>query len=197
METPKFKNRPNDHVVYQFNSEATGIKVHQDFWVSRANAVDGVVIAIVDDGIIKILITKRSDKMRDEAGKYCIPCGYLDWNETRHEAMIREVYEETSLYLPDYEKYIIFDNNKQPFMVKDNPNDSMHQNISHIYVTVLNFGGNMLDFPQEIESFTCRETSMVRWITSTDFYTVVRDYAFNHDIAIKEAIQFFTLNYNG
>lgn len=192
----KFNNVPNEHIVFNYDS-GTGITIKRDYWISRATSVDGVVLALTDDGVVKILITKRSDIMHEEAGKYCVPCGHLDWQETRHNAMIREVYEETSLYLPDYDKYKIFDNNKQPFMVKDNPSDSKNQNIAHIYVTVLDFRSTMKDFPIEIENFTCGETSMVRWITSTDFYTSVREYAFNHDEAIKEAILFFNLNYNG
>lgn len=188
MEKPKFYNVPNEHLMLRLDDGKNVVK--RDIWISRATSVDGIVLAITDDGM-NVLITKRSDKMRDETNKYCIPCGYLDFGETRHEAMIREVYEETSLYLPDYKKYIIFDNGEQPFMVKDNPKDSKNQNIANIYITVLDFRGNIQDFPIGIEKFSCAETSMVKWISAFDFYNEKREWAFNHEDAIDSAFDFF------
>ena len=35
-----------------------------------------------------------------EGGKWCFPCGYLDWDETLEEAASRELYEETGLFVP-------------------------------------------------------------------------------------------------
>lgn len=195
MEVPKFNNRPNDHVVYQFYSEATGLKIQQDFWICRATAVDGVVFLITSDGMY-VLITKRSDTMRDEPGKFCVPCGYLDFGETRYDAMVREVYEETSLYLPDYNRFIIFDNDKQPFLTKDEPTNK-RQNISNIYLTVLDFHGKMTQFPLDIINFTCNETSMVKLVKLMDFYNTCNDYewAFSHDEAIKSAVKYFNQHF--
>ena len=107
MEKPKFNNVPNKHLVLKYES------INLDYWISRAVAVDALVFMLVDDDIL-VLTVKRSDKMRDEPGKYCIPCGYLDFSETLFDAMQRELYEETSLYLPDYQDLIAFDNGKQP-----------------------------------------------------------------------------------
>ncbi len=191
MKIPKFKNRPNEHVLVDYGDKQIGV------WVSRANSVDGIVLAIADDGI-RVLITKRSNTMYDSPNKFCVPCGYLDWEETRYEAMIREVYEETSLYLPNYSKYNIFDNSKQPFIVKDSPKDNVRQNISNIYLTVLDFRGNMGDFPVEIEKFTCRETALVKWLPLIDFYNIYnieRDWAFNHEFAIASAVHYFNEKY--
>jgi 8-oxo-dGTP pyrophosphatase MutT (NUDIX family) len=201
MENKKFNNRPNEHVMYYYHSPHSGVKVKQDYFVSRACAVVGVVLACTPNGMC-VLIEKRSDKMMDEAGKVGIPCGYLDWDETLYEAMMREVYEETSLYIPDYEKYVIFDNNKQPFHVKDNPKTDNRQNVSHIYLTVLDFNGESKadreSFPADIENFTCRETAWVKWMKLLDFYNTCQNYewAFNHDETIKSAILFFNKNFN-
>ena len=130
METPKFNNKPNAHVRYNYN-DGSGVKIDQDFWISRSTAIVGVVLASTRDGL-QILITKRSKKMRDEANKVGVTCGYLDWGETRYEAMIREVYEETSLYLPEYEKMLIYNNNQEAIIIKDNPNTDKRQ-MFHIY----------------------------------------------------------------
>lgn len=137
--------------------------------------------------------------MLDEASKFGVPCGYLDWDETLYEAMMREVYEETSFYMPDYEKYCIFDNDKQPFQVKDNSKTDKRQNVSHIFVSVYDFEGKSEQFPLvELEKFTCRETAQVKIIKLIDFFNMFRDveWAFNHDETIQSALRFFNKNFN-
>lgn len=196
MNAPKFNNRPNSHVKYYYSDER-GLKIQQDFFVSRATAVVGVVFAFTDNGL-SVLITRRSGSMRDEANKYGVPCGYLDWEESRHEAMTREVYEETSMYLPDYEKYMIFNNGGEPFKIKDKPSEDKRQNISHIYLSVYDFRDKMNVFPIDVEKFTCKETALVKWMTIVDFYGTHMNYewAFNHDETITMAIQYFNKNFN-
>jgi 8-oxo-dGTP pyrophosphatase MutT (NUDIX family) len=191
-EKPKFKNKPNDHLIYGFDSQSTGLKIKQDYWISRSVAIDGIVFALLPSGVY-VLIIKRSDKMRDEVGKYCIPCGYLDWDETGYEAMIREVYEETSLYLPDYEKFLIFDNDKNPFIIRDDPKLN-RQNVSLIYLSVYDFTSesNVDKFPLEVENFTCREVSFVKWLPLSDFDKLHSMYwAFNHDEMIRKALEYY------
>ncbi len=194
MNEPKFKNRPNYHLRYNYN-DGRGLKIDQDFWISRSVAVVGVVFANKSDGLY-VLISKRSNKMLDEAGKFGVPCGYLDWDETTHEAMVREVYEETSVYLPDYEKQLIFNNNKQPIHISDEPN-SKRQNVSLIYLTVFDFVDTKPNFPLSAESFTSKETAMVKWMKMIDFYSTYGDYqwAFHHDDTIKDAMSFFNKNF--
>lgn len=191
MSAPTFKNRPNQHLKYYY-TDGRGLTIKQDFFIGRSTAIVGIVFAVTMGGIY-ILITKRSKKMYDEPGKYCMPCGYLDWDETRHEAMIREVYEETSLYLPDYDNYLVYNNNNEPIIIKDNPVSNKRQNVSHIYLTVLDFTEAMLEFPSAIEAFTCKETAWVKWMKYETFLATQQDYewAFNHDETIKNAIKFY------
>jgi len=59
-------------------------------WKNRPVGVD---VVIVNDG--KILLIKRSTD--PDKGKYALPGGYLDYNETLEEGAIREVKEETGL----------------------------------------------------------------------------------------------------
>lgn len=191
----KFNNRPNDHVSHYYHSPHTGIKVKQDYFISRACAVVGVVFAHTSYGMM-VLLEKRSDKMMDEAGKIGIPCGYLDWDETLYEAMMREVYEETSLYIPDYKKYVAFDNNKQAFHVKDNPRTDKRQNVSHIYVTVFDFESSeeaIFAYPSNIEEYTNKEIAWVKWMRLTEFYETRNNYqwAFNHDETIDSALKYY------
>ena len=185
MELPKrFNNKENDHVMYSFTSPGTGVKVKQNFFISRSIAVVAIIFAITKGGT-KVLITKRSKTMMDEPGKFSLPCGYLDWDETRHEGMMREVYEETSFYMPDNEEYLVFDNNKQPIIVKDKPTDH-RQNISNIYLNVYDFTNEPKAFPSDIDTFTCKEVEVVQWADMDVFLGTHEDYewAFEHNKTI-------------
>jgi len=196
MEKPKFNNTPNDRIQIRHTTK-TGVNNFNAF-LSRSVAVVGVVFAMPLVGGIQVLVTKRSMKMMDEKGKFGVPCGYLDYDETTHDAMIREVYEETSLYLPEYKDYIIFDNNKIPFAIHDRPTDN-RQNVSLLFVTVLDFHENMEKFPIDVEKYHDHESELVKWMPLWDFYNkfdVEYEWAFKHNETIKDAIKFFNSNFN-
>jgi ADP-ribose pyrophosphatase YjhB (NUDIX family) len=180
MNIPKFNNIPNQHV---------------DFWISRAVAVVGVVFATP---LLQVLTTTRTKGMRDEAGKHGLPCGYLDWNENGFEAMVREVFEETSLYLPDYKDYLINNNNEKPFTVHDSPSRDARQNVSLIYLSAYDFHDAMDKFPVDIEGYKDKETAEVRWMSFIDFFNKYEreyEWAFRHNETIREALSFFNKNF--
>jgi 8-oxo-dGTP pyrophosphatase MutT (NUDIX family) len=190
MEKIKFKNKPNPHVIYHYN-DFNGIKVKQDYWISRASAVVGIVFAFGVEGGGRVLVIKRSAKMRDEPLKYGAPSGYLDWNETGFEGMVREVYEETSLYLPNYDPFLIFDNNKQPFYVHTDPLTDKNQNVSLTYLMVYDFSKEPDFFPKEIQDYTDKETAEVLWLRLQDFYNTHYEWAFNHNNRIEMAMRYY------
>lgn len=194
MENPKFNNKPNPHLIHHYDS-GTGIKVHQDYWISRAPAVVGIIFAFGVEGGSRVLAIKRSNKMREEPNKYGAPSGYLDWDETGFEGMTREVYEETSFYLPNYEPFLIFNNNKQPFFVQDDPKKDKNQNISLTYLLAYDFTSDPESFPIEIEKYSDSETARVEWLKLSDFYNESREWAFNHDERIVMAHKFFNSNF--
>lgn len=57
------------------------------------NPAVGVAV-IVRDGERRILLGRRAASY---AGKWCIPCGYVEWDEDVREAARREFAEETGL----------------------------------------------------------------------------------------------------
>ncbi|MFA5366349.1 MAG: NUDIX domain-containing protein [Dehalococcoidia bacterium] len=192
---PKFNNTPNEHVV--LIQESTIKRTVLDYWISRAVAVVGVVFSNPFDGGMQVLTVKRSAEMRDEAGKWGLPCGYLDWNENGYEGMVREVYEETSLYLPNYQKYLI-NNNEKPFTVHDSPNRDARQNVSLIYLSVYDFHNETVEFPLYIEKYTDKETAEVKWMPMLDFfgkYEREYEWSFRHNETIREALEFFNRNF--
>jgi 8-oxo-dGTP pyrophosphatase MutT (NUDIX family) len=170
---PVFKNKPNpEHKVG-----------NKTFWESRSVAVVGVIIAF-DGNDHYVLVEKRSKTMMDEPGKWCLPCGYLDWNETGWEALIREVFEETSLYLPDHTK-VIEDNNQEPFFVNTDPKEN-RQNIALSYCTVIFFKDGL---PQEPLKYANSEIEQILWvpIENLDKY----EFAFQHNKRVEMALDYF------
>lgn len=188
MTEPKFNNRPNEFV-------RAGTQAKNDYWMSRAASISGFIFARcneINGDMMNILITKRSETMTDNPGKYCAPCGYFDWDENGYEVMIREAYEETSLYLPMYEKYNIFNNRRQPFYVETQPSNN-RQNIELMYIAVLEFGKDKDSFPMSIEDYTDKETASVKWM---DWYSFTNasselEWAFHHDIRIQDALFYY------
>lgn len=71
-------------------------KTGKIYWISRALAVTGVIMAS-DGNDFYFLLERRGPGCPDNIGKLCSVCGYLNWDETRVDAVIRETYEETGL----------------------------------------------------------------------------------------------------
>ena len=80
----EFNNRLNPKVT------TTEGKNH---WHSRSIAVCAMIVSQDES----VLITQRSATMDTHPNKWCLPCGYLDWDESIHQALIREVYEEVGI----------------------------------------------------------------------------------------------------
>lgn len=129
--------------------------------------------------------------MVDEAGKNCLPCGYLDFDETLYECMVREVYEETWMYLPEFERFLINDNKKFVKM-NDDPSNN-RQNVSFVYLSVFDFPAN--EFPIEVELYHSSETEWVKWLNIEDINNFEYDWAFNHNDVIKKAILYSISNF--
>ena len=58
-------------------------------WVHYRNPTVGVAVVLVEDG--QVLLGKRG------SGRWCIPCGHVEFDETIEEAARREMHEETGL----------------------------------------------------------------------------------------------------
>lgn len=63
-------------------------------FVRYRNPAVGVAVVLRDDEG-RVLLGRRSSG--DYAGHWCIPCGYVEWDEDVREAAIREFAEETGL----------------------------------------------------------------------------------------------------
>lgn len=145
MIAPQFVHRPNEKV-----RTTTGREVY----LSRASSVVAqVCVYAMTQAKWYILLVKRGEACPDFQGDWCLPCGYLDWDETLYQAMIREVYEETGLYLPKlhthaqcqatYPCTFAIDATVQPWLIYDTPTGN-RQNLAFHYASWLAWTGDPL-----------------------------------------------------
>ena len=160
----KFKNKQNEEVKLEDGRVV---------WLSRAVAVVGV-FCIKENSEYFFPLGKRSETMAEEVGKWCLPCGYIDFSESGSQAVVRESYEELGLDLRDE-----FTVDEQPFYVNTSPLEN-RQNISLSY-------GKVLDkkHMKPLYNPNCQEVDEAHW-KSLKWIQENRDkIAFKHDERIE------------
>lgn len=101
----------------------------KEWWISRSVAVVGFIFRHnIKNNTIEALVEKRGEGAADYQGRMCVPCGYLDYNESGEEALSRECLEETGVTIPA-EKMQLFAVDTRP--------TANRQNISLYYTTVV------------------------------------------------------------
>ena len=173
MNKPEFKNRGNSE-----HKLADG----RTLWESRSPAVVGIILAIVKDNIY--VLTEKRSAMMDEPNKWAVVSGYMDWDETGIEAIIRETYEETSFHIPKWKNRLVFDNDEQPFYVHTDPKTDAKQNVSLSYIFIY----EMDKLPMEVEQFQDKEIDAVKWMEISEVFKESQ-WAFNHDERIEMAVE--------
>ena len=148
-------------------------------WESRSVAVNCVVVA---GSITKpfILLGQRGAGTPDSKGLWNVVSGYLDWDESGTEAVYREVWEETGLYLPDQK--IIINNLLNPWHVNTQP-DENRQNVSLRYGCVISLVGNELPL-LTAENSEKDEIADLKWVPVSELGQY--KYAFKHNIVIRD-----------
>ncbi len=99
----------------------------KEYWISRSVAVIVILFAYDLRGKQYVLTVRRGKGTPDPeyVGAVCLPCGYLDFDETTQEAAARELFEETGVKVnPDDLRLL---------SVNDNPMDDKRQNITFRY----------------------------------------------------------------
>ncbi len=187
-ETPSFKNRHNEEI--QLPDKRT-------IWLSRACAVVAhVTLYDTLSGQWYILLGKRGEGTPDFQGYWGLPCGYLDWDETLTQAMIREVWEECGVYLPSIiqsEQYVWSKNScvthtdnfhETPWAIADTPRHQK-QNISMHYAVQFAWAGQ--PFPALTDEHAePGEVAGIEWVPLEK--ALEMDLAFNHAARINELV---------
>lgn len=177
----KFMNRENEKATL-----ADGRIV----FLSRSTAVVVCVVCVVD-GVPHVLMGERGEAV-DHSGKWCMPCGYLDWDETLDEAVVREVFEETGLDLTSIAKdKVIYYDRRMPHEVISSPGEN-RQNVAHIFGVVFRGPLPKLDPSAAIAS---KEVAQSEWVKLStipkleDVESPLKNmFAFKHDLRIHAFI---------
>lgn len=155
-----FNNRPNKLVK---------VESGRHHWVSRSVAVVAVVF-----WKNKTLIIKRGPSV-SATNKWCVPCGYLDWDESTSDCAIREIYEESGIHLKEYK----FTGLDAPYEVVSDPTINRKQDIAFHYKVVINSDTEPIIDMNVVDKL---ETLDVKWIDIADVSSY--NFAFNHDSRI-------------
>ncbi len=124
-----------------------------------------------------VLITHRSATMDTQPNKWCLPCGYVDWDEGIHNALIREVYEEVGICIDGQDAVM--------YHINDAPKADGLQNVTfHFYVCLdMNAADIVLNLSDEVQD--------AYWLTADEIKNGMfqgKEAAFGHFERIQKAV---------
>ncbi len=161
-----FSNTPNSVIEIDGKSH----------WISRSVAV--VAVVMWND---EILITKRGKNV-SATGKWCVPCGYLDWDESASQCVVREIYEESGLNISDF----LVSGLTTPYDIVTDPEVNWKQDIALHYLININ-SKTRPEF--DISKTDPDEVLDIKWISESEIEQF--EFAFNHD---KRILKCLTIN---
>lgn len=172
------------------NFKVTSKENGKEYWISRANAVVGIVYTRDSNDRVMFLVSKRGSGCPDHVGKWSVTCGYLDWGETRKEAVKRELYEELGLNLEIYPNEAI-----DHFCTIDDPSRDVRENIVSRYLIHVDYIATRKKLAdKEINCDTVsrggepNEVDDIKFVPAEDIDSY--DWAFNHDQVLKEILEY-------
>jgi ADP-ribose pyrophosphatase YjhB (NUDIX family) len=159
-----FVNTPNSVVQIDGKSH----------WISRSVAVVAVVMWNNE-----ILITKRGENV-SATGKWCVPCGYLDWDESASQCVSREIYEETGLNISQFQVTGL----ENPYEIVTDPEVNWKQDIALHYLIKIS-SQTRPEF--DISKTDSGEVLDIKWILESEIEKF--EFAFNHDKRILKCLK--------
>lgn len=114
------------------NSKIVDRETGKTYYHHRSIAVTGVIVAKdFNNDEVYVLLERRGSGCPDNIGKLCCVCGYLNWDETRLDAVKREAYEETGFNIDDC--------TIRELETIDDPNRDAKQNVVTRYLIYSNY----------------------------------------------------------
>ena len=181
---PDFKNRENKRIQLPDGTV---------YFHARSTAVVNCILCL-HNGEVFALMAERG-KSLDQAGKWCVVCGYLDWDETLTEAVKRETYEETAIDVDDllYKGKVLWADLNNPYHIESDPS-SNRQNISLHYGILLS--GPFPELPVS-KAVSTGELEQIEWVRLSAIHSndelKARGqeslYAFNHNEEVHQFVR--------
>ena len=149
----------------------------REYWISRSVAVVVFFIAYDENGLKHILAVQRGSGTPDPefVGSWCLPCGYLDFDETLQQAASRELFEETGIKTNSNQFKLLYFN--------DDPKSDKRQNITFRYLHTSTTPLSLLKGLITTENCESNEVSNIEFIPINKVFEY--KWAFNHDKLIR------------
>lgn len=163
-------------------------------WICRATTVVIFIYRKIGNRM-QVLIEKRGKGAGSCPGRNCVPCGYLDYDETLKEAAVREVHEETGMAI---------DKERLEFQFINSRPEGETQELSIHYVY---FANEDEDFDiSKAKGGEKDEISDVGWLdigsvdgntVDVDLYAILAmNFCFGHDkLIVQHLSKYFHLEY--
>jgi 8-oxo-dGTP diphosphatase len=151
----------------------------REYWISRSIAA--VVLIITKEKEEEFVVAVKRGKGTPDpeyVGTYCMPCGYLDFDETITQAAKREVLEETGLDFPISDFKLV--------SINDNPESDKRQNITFRFIVETQIPLKNLASKLTTKNSEKDEVEDISFIKLDDIESF--RWAFNHETLIKEII---------
>jgi len=142
----------------------------------------GLRHAVVDAVIFrdnKVLLVRRAKNMAREAGKYAIPGGYVDRDETTKQTAMREVQEETGYSATSAE--FLFAITGPDRLVVPGPGRSIDDRQNICFVYQVEVGEKNAEFDGEVEE--------IKWF-DVDKLPPSEEMAFDHMEIIQQFVNY-------
>ena len=153
-------------------------KTGREYWISRSVAVVVFFVAFDEDGLKYILAIQRGQGTPDPeyVGSWCLPCGYLDFDETCQQAASRELFEETGIKTNSNQFKLLY--------VNDNPKEDKRQNITFRYLHISTTPLTVLKSSITFKNSEKNEVSDIQFIPINKVFEY--NWAFDHDKLIRK-----------
>jgi 8-oxo-dGTP pyrophosphatase MutT (NUDIX family) len=147
-------------------------------WFSRSLAVVGIPF-VRDNNEIYVLASQRGPGTPDPEyrGKWNLCCGYLDFDETVEEAMIREMKEECGVDITYEDKKLL--------NINSNPNSDKRQNVTLRFLILLSEDKAFYEEQFSHDGNEYKEVGDIAFINIKDIDNY--EWAFNHRQVIDMA----------
>lgn len=169
----KFRNRPNRCISHQ----------GEEIWISRCVTVLPVLLFTVEQqGYVPLGL--RGQDLLDEQGKWGLPGGYLDYDETAGEAVIREIWEELGLNIPALIEQHRFEGElEQPYFVYSEPLRRQNVTLRFPLMFFLEF---LEELPKLNPQVSAGEVVEARWFTLEE--ALGMSLAFKHQDVMRQCL---------
>ncbi len=155
----------------------------EEIWISRSVTVLPVLLCVVgDEGYVPL--GQRGIDLPDEQGKWGLPGGYLDYDETAGGAVMREIWEELGIDIPALlAKYRFEGALEQPYFVYSEP--LRRQNVT-LRFPLMFFLEEVSGLPKLQPQVSKGEVVEARWYGLDEALSM--SLAFNHQDVMRQCL---------